>query len=79
VEIGDLELSDLGKRVAAAYEGAVGGLQAVVKLTTEPDACKPGALKEWGERGCICEVANSGVPDRGLLREIFFSKVEAPS
>ena len=78
VEIIDLELSELGKRVADAYEGAVGGLPVVGKLTKEPDGCKPGELKRWGEHGCICEVAKPRAPDRALLREVFFNRVGSP-
>jgi hypothetical protein len=78
LEISDVELSELGKQVAAAYEGAVGGLPVVRKLTKEPDGCKPGELKRWGQHGCICELAEPGTPDRALLREVFFNKVGSP-
>ena len=47
----DLELSDLGRRVASAYDRAVGSLPVVAKLTREPDACKPNELRKWGEAG----------------------------
>ncbi len=78
LRISDLELSELGKRVAASYEAAIGGLPVVAKLTKEPDGCRPGELKRWGELGGICEVAAAGSPDRALLREVFFNRVGSP-
>jgi hypothetical protein len=78
LEVSDLELSELGKRVAASYEVAVGSLPVVQKLTREPDGCKPGELKKWGEFGGICEVVEATAPDRALLREVFFNRVDSP-
>ena len=78
LRISDLELSELGKRVAASYEAAIGGLPVVAKLTKEPDGCRPGELKRWGELGGVCEVAAAGSPDRALLREVFFNRVGSP-
>ena len=77
-EIGSLELSELGKRVASSYESAVGHLPVVAKLTREPDGCKPGELKKLGEFGGLCEVADSSAPDRVVLREVFFDRVGSP-
>lgn len=77
-EIGSLELSELGKRVASSYERAVGHLPVVAKLTREPDGCKPGELKKLGEFGGLCEVADSNAPDRVVLREVFFDRVGSP-
>jgi hypothetical protein len=77
-EITDLELSELGNRVASSYERAIGHLPVVAKLTREPDGCKPGELKKWGEFGGLCELADSSAPDRALLREIFFDRVGSP-
>ena len=57
LQINDLELSELGKRVAGSYEAAISALPVIAKLTTEPDGCKPHELKKWGELGGICEVA----------------------
>jgi hypothetical protein len=76
--ISNLELSELGRRVAASYETAIGGLPVVARLTKEPDGCRPGELKRWGELGGICEVAAAGSPDRALLREVFFNRVGSP-
>ena len=78
LEITDLELSDLGKRMASSYEGAIGHLPVVAKLTREPDGCKPGELKKWGELGGVCELAEPAAPDRALLREVFFNRVGSP-
>jgi hypothetical protein len=77
-EIGNMELSELGKRVAAAYGAAIGQLPVVAKLTRQPDGCKPGELKRWGERGGLCELAEASAPDRALLREVFFNHVGSP-
>ena len=77
-EITDLELSELGNRVASSYERAIGHLPVVSKLTKEQDGCKPGELKKWGEFGGLCEVADSNSPDRALLREVFFDRVGSP-
>jgi hypothetical protein len=77
-EIIDLKLSELGKRVASSYEQAVGHLPVVKKLAKEPDGCKPGELKKWGQSGGLCELADSSAPDRGMLREVFFDRVGSP-
>jgi hypothetical protein len=78
VEISDLELSELGKRVASTYERAIGDLPVVSKLTRKPDGCKPNELKKWGEHGGLCELAKTSAPDRALLREVFFNRVSSP-
>jgi hypothetical protein len=78
LRISELKLNELGKRVAASYESAIGALPVVGKLTREPDGCRPQELKKWGEVGGVCEVAADGAPDRALLREIFFNKVGSP-
>ena len=72
-QITDLELSELGNRVASSYQRAIRHLPVVVKLTKEPDGCKPSELKKWGEFGGLCEVTNSSAPDRTLLREVFLT------
>lgn len=77
-QITDLELSELGNRVASSYQRAIRHLPVVVKLTKEPDGCKPSELKKWGEFGGLCEVTNSSAPDRTLLREVFFDRVHSP-
>ena len=78
LQISDLELSELGKRVAASYDATVGNLPVVAKLTKKPNGCSPGELKKWGELGGICEVAGASAPDRSLLREVFFNRVGSP-
>ena len=78
IVVTDLELTDLGRRVASAYDQAVGKLQEVLKLAKNPDACKPDEIKKWGATGGLCELSDSGAPDRDLMREVFFNHVGSP-
>lgn len=78
VEVDKLELKELGKRVAAVYEKAVGALPVVKKLSKDPDGCKPSELKKWGEVGGLCELSDGAAPDRQLLRDVFFNHVGSP-
>jgi len=78
VEVDKLELKELGKRVAAVYEKAVGGLPVVKKLSKDPDGCKTSELKKWGEVGGLCELSDGAAPDRELLRDVFFNHVGSP-
>lgn len=78
IELIDLELTDLGRRVATAYDQAIGKLPVAVKLAKQPDGCKPDELKKWGAAGGLCELSDSSAPDRDLLREVFFNHVGSP-
>ena len=78
VEVDKLELKELGKRVAAVYEKAIGALPVVKKLSKDPDGCKPSELKKWGEIGGLCELSDGAAPDRELLRDVFFNHVGSP-
>ncbi len=78
ITVTDLELTDLGRRVASAYDQAVGKLPVVLKLAKNPDACKPDEIKKWGATGGLCELSDSGAPDRDLMREVFFNHVGSP-
>ena len=74
----DLELTPLGQRVATAYETAVGNLPVITRLVKQPDGCSPQHLKQWGKVGGLCELSHPVSPDRELLRDVFFNRVESP-
>ena len=78
IAVADLELTDLGRRVATAYDQAVGKLPVAMKLAKQPDGCKPDELKKWGAAGGLCELSDASAPDRDLLREVFFNHVGSP-
>ncbi len=78
IAVADLELTDLGRRVATAYDQAVGKLSVALKLSKQPDGCRPEELMKWGAAGGLCELSDSGAPDRDLLREVFFNHVGSP-
>jgi hypothetical protein len=78
IAVADLELTDLGRRVAMAYDQAVGKLPVAMKLAKQPDGCKPDELKKWGAAGGLCELSDASAPDRDLLREVFFNHVGSP-
>lgn len=71
----DLELSELGQRVADSYGRAVRNVSSAQRIATS-DICASAELREWGKRGGLCEVRQAQAPDREALRELFFSAGE---
>jgi hypothetical protein len=69
----DLELSEMGQRVAAAYGRAVRGIPATEKIASS-DTVAAADLRKWGQRGGLCEVSQARAPDRAVLRELFLSR-----
>ena len=69
----DLELSVLGKQLAEGYDSLIGRLEAVRNISTATRRCSVHGLREFGKRGCLCELADPKAPDRQLLRDIFFA------
>lgn len=69
----DLELSERGQRVAAAYDRAVRGIAAADKIALS-DTVDSADLREWGRRGGLCEVRQAKAPDRAILRELFLGR-----
>jgi hypothetical protein len=78
IPVDRLELTALGRRVATAYDEAVGKLPAAMKLAKQPAGCRPAELKRWGAVGGLCELSDPSSPDRDLLREVFFNHVGSP-
>ncbi|MBI1370747.1 MAG: hypothetical protein GC162_19080 [Planctomycetes bacterium] len=74
----DIELSAMGLEIAAAYDAAVGRLQAVSEVASRSRRCAVTTLKAWGRKGGLCELALPTSPDRDLLRDIFFTRRELP-
>ena len=71
----DLELSELGQRVADSYGRAVRNVPSAQRIAAS-DICASAELREWGKRGGLCEVRQAQAPDREALRELFFSAGE---
>jgi hypothetical protein len=69
----DLELSPLGARLAAAYDTATGHLQCVRDISTAQRRCSLHAVKQFGQRGGLCELTDDA-PDRQLLRDMFLAR-----
>lgn len=66
----DLELSALGKELAAAYDSKVARLR--VRQQLKDGKCEVSDLKTLGRNGGLCEITQEDAPDRALLRDIFF-------
>ncbi len=74
----DLELSDLGARLATLYDKAVSALPATGSISSAARSSTFDLLAEFGKQGGLCEVALAKAPDRELLRQIFFNSVRTP-
>ncbi len=72
----NIELSPLGKNLAERYDSIIRRLESVRDISTVQRQCNISSLKEWGKRGGLCELAKTTSPDRHLLRNIFFARVE---
>jgi len=68
------ELSDLGKRLAAAFGQSVRNTEYVKKQWTLRNAVDTGVLKEFGSQAGLCEIAGKRALDRDVLRNVFFAK-----
>lgn len=71
-----LELSPLGLELAKQYESAVGAVAATKHIGAKHRTSSVNGLAEWGKYGGLCELANTPSPDRELLCDIFFAKVD---
>jgi len=74
----DLELSDTGAKVAATYQTALNSLRLPNTLAHRTSGVSQSELKNWGAAGGLCELAEDHAPDRKLLREIFFNRLQSP-
>src|SRR5208282_813414 len=74
----EMELSDLGQRLAASYGATVADLPVVEKFVSEPDPCSLHALAKLGENGGLCELGQSPTQDLALLRDLFLYRTESP-
>ena len=70
------ELSDLGKRLAKAFDQSVRNTEYVKQKWTLRDAVDTGILNEFGSRAGLCEIAGKSALDRDVLRNVFFAKYE---
>jgi hypothetical protein len=75
VTFDDIELSDLGQRVADSYGLALRGVTAAVAISNT-NKIPNVELRQWGKRGGLCELRNPQAPDREALRTLFFSPSE---
>lgn len=74
ISFDDIELSELGLRVAQAYDRAVARIPATAQIATSRRTSTVGDLAQFGERGGLCELREKRAPDRGLLADIFFAR-----
>lgn len=74
----DLELSELGQQLASAYDRAVGTLPAAKAAGSNLPRCAPDDTKDFGRSGGLCELTHTKAPDRSLLRDVFFRRIELP-
>lgn len=68
------ELSDLGKRLASAFDRSVRGTEFVKANWTLRNAVDTAILTEFGSRAGLCEISGKRAFDREVLRDIFFAK-----
>jgi hypothetical protein len=73
---GDVELSDAGLRLAAAYAATIEGTFPVERLKS--GCLSRTELSVWGEKGCLCALSAS-VADRDMLRDLFFNREDMAS
>jgi hypothetical protein len=76
INFDDIQLSPLGQQLAEAYGSQIGRLSSVRQLAERQRKCTVSSLAEWGKRGGLCELAEDSAPDRGLLRDVFFSLID---
>lgn len=70
----NVELSDLGTKLATSYDSVVRRLEAVRRLSEAERTCSVASLKKFGERGGLCELADPKAPERTHLRDVFFAR-----
>jgi hypothetical protein len=68
------ELSDLGKRLASAFDRSVRSTEYVKANWTLRNAVDTAILKEFGSRAGLCEISRKRAFDREVLRDVFFAK-----
>jgi len=71
----DIELSELGIRLAEAYDSSVSRLAATRELASTRRVCTINHLAEFGKRGGLCELLRNDAADRDLLQQIFFNQL----
>lgn len=74
ISFDDIELSELGLRVATAYDRAVARIPATTQIASSRRTSTVRDLAQFGERGGLCELREKGAPDRDLLADIFFAR-----
>lgn len=68
----DLELSELGLKLAKAYDGQVGKLAVSRMLSERVRVASLPDLAKFGSAGGLCELRRPSSPDRDLLKDLFF-------
>jgi hypothetical protein len=67
------ELSERGKRLAAAYRRSVRSTRYIKERWTTHSSVPAAVLKEFGSRGGLCEIVQKGADDRDVIKELLFS------
>lgn len=70
----NVELTDLGRRLAESYDSHVRSLKAVQQVALPTRRSPVGLLKAWSKHGGLCELAQPSAADRSLLQDMFFCR-----
>ena len=68
----NIELTDLGKKLAERYDSHVKSLKAVEQIASPKRQSAVRLLKAWSKHGGLCELAQPSAADRTLLQDMFF-------
>lgn len=74
----EVELSELGTRVAEAYGKSIDMLPVIQNLLTRKTFSAE-HLAQWGRYGGLCEIREGAPPDQQLLIDLFFVKMKLGS
>jgi hypothetical protein len=71
----DLELSEIGERLASSYGDPLGFMKVTAALREGNGAVTWTSLASFGARGGVCEIMRDTPTDREVLRDLFFDKL----
>jgi hypothetical protein len=74
----DIELSDLGKKVAESYGKSIENLP-IIKSLASRKTFHIGEISQWGRYGGLCELREGSPPDRKILTDLFLNNVKLKS
>lgn len=74
----EIRLTLLGQQLAEAFGSSLGRPRVVAELRADRVHVTLRAVESVAKRGGICEIREDGARDRGLLRALFFDRVNSP-